>query len=161
MPVTEYELDDVDRQLLDLLQDDARYTAVELAEAIGVSDNTVHNRMDRLEEVGIITGYRAGVDHDRAGLGLYFQFDCTAHISDRGRVAEEALAIPEVVEVTELMTGQENVQIKACGRVDEDITRVAEELDGLDLEINDENLVREEHVDPLDFVAVEERMTED
>ena len=156
--MADYELDSIDRQLLNLLQTDARYTAIELAEELGVSDNTVHNRMDRLEEAGIITGYRVTVDRWRTGLDLYFQFSCTARISERAEVASAALAISGVVEVTELMTGQENLDIRAVGAVDEDITAIAEQLDGLDLEIEDENLVREEHAGVLDYVVIEDVM---
>lgn len=152
--MTEYQLDEVDKQLLDLLQGNARSKAIELAEEIGVSDNTVHNRIERLEEAGIITGHTTTVDHDRAGLRLHFHFSCTTRISDRADVAEEALALPQVIEVTELMTGQENLHIKAVGAEDEDITHVAEQLDELNLEINDENLIRTEHTSPLDYVTV-------
>jgi DNA-binding Lrp family transcriptional regulator len=156
--MADYELDSIDRQLLNRLQADARYTAIELAEELGVSDNTVHNRMDRLEEAGIITGYRVTVERGRTGLDLYFQFSCTARISERAEVASEALDISGVVEVTELMTGQENLDIRAVGAVDEDITAIAEQLDGLDLEIEDENLVREEHAGILDYVVIEDVM---
>jgi len=155
-PVPAYELDDVDRQLLNYLQEDARYTAIELAERVGVSDNTIHNRMERLEEAGVITGYTTLLDHDRTGLSLYFHFTCTTRISQRAAVAEEVMAIPEVIEVTELMTGRENLLIKAVGAQDEDITRVAEQVDELSLEIDDENLIREEHRQPLDYVTVSE-----
>lgn len=159
--VTAYELDDVDRQLLNLLQENARYTAIELAEELGVSDNTVHNRMERLESEGVITGYMTAVDYDRTGLELYFHFSCTARISKRGDVAEQAMEIPAVVEVTELMTGHENLYIKALGGVDEDITRIAERLDDLPMEINDENLVRSERSRLLDYVAVAEFVDEE
>ena len=153
-----YELDDVDRQLLNLLQEDARHSAIELAEQIGVSDNTIHNRMDRLQEAGVVTGYTTDVDLDRSGLRLYFHFTCTASISQRSVVAEQALSLPQVLEVTELMTGQENLQIKAVGVQDEDITHVAEQLDDLDLAINDENLIRTEHTQSVDFVELAEMM---
>ena len=159
--VTAYELDDVDRQLLNLLQENARYTAIELAEELGVSDNTVHNRMERLESEGVIIGYTTAVDYDRTGLELYFHFSCTARISKRGDVAEQAMEIPAVVEVTELMTGQENLQIKAVGAEDEDITHVAEQLDELALEINDENLIRAEHTALLDYVEVSELLDDE
>ena len=158
--MTTYQLDDVDRQLLNLLQENARYKAIELAEAIGVSDNTVHNRMARLEEADVITGYTTAVDHDRTGLRLYFHFSCTTRISARSDVAAEAMEFPQVVEVTELMTGQENLHIKAVGAEDEDITAIAERLDDLDLEINDENLIRAEHTTPLDYVEVLESVGE-
>lgn len=154
-PVATYDLDDVDRQLLNLLQADARYKATELAAEIGVSDNTVHNRMAQLEDAGVITGYGAAVDFDRTGLELYFQFTCTARISDRASVADEAMAIPPVLQVTELMTGQENLDIRCVATDDESITEIAQRLDKLSLEINDENLVRAEHTQPLDFVQVD------
>lgn len=155
--MTEYIPDDVDRQLLTLLQEDARYTAIELAEEVGVSDNTVHNRMARLEEAGIIKRYTALVDYDRMGLPLYFMFSCTARISERTRVVEEIREIPEVVEVMELMTGTQNIVVKAIGAEDEDITRVAEAVDELDVEINDENMVRSDWAMPVDFVEIAER----
>jgi DNA-binding Lrp family transcriptional regulator len=151
-----YELDDVDRQLLNLLQADARYSAIDLAEEIGVSDNTVHNRMDRLEEAGVVTGYTTNVDLERVGLRLHFNFTCTTSISDRKEVADKAMELPQIVEVTELMTGQENLQIKAVGTEDNDITRIAERLDDLALTINDENLVRDEHTKPIDLVELGE-----
>jgi DNA-binding Lrp family transcriptional regulator len=156
-----YDLDDVDRQLLELLQEDGRYAATELAERIGVSDNTIHNRMDRLEKAGVITGYMTTTDYDSTGLRLYFHFTCTASISKRSTVAEKALVLPQVVEVTELMTGQENLQIKAVGAEDEDITHVAEQLDELALEINDENLIRAEHTALLDYVEVSELLDDE
>lgn len=149
-----YELDDVDRQLLNLLQENSRYTGIQLAEQTGVSDNTVHNRMQRLEEAGVITGYTTTVDHERVGFELHFHFSCTTRISDRAAVADEAMEIPGVLEVTELMTGQENLSIKAVGKVDEDITEIAEQLDGLKLEINDENLIRAERDNTLDYVSI-------
>lgn len=156
-----YQLDDVDRELLTYLQENSRYTAIELAEAVGVSDNTVHNRMSRLEEAGVITGYTATVDHDRAGFPLYFHFACTTAISERAEIADRAMEYPEVLEVTELMTGHQNLHIKMVAVEDEDITRLAEELDQLPLEINDENLIRAEHAQPLDFVEVADRMQSD
>ena len=149
-----YELDDVDKQLLGLLQENSRYTALELAEEVGVSDNTVHNRMDRLEEAGVITGYTTTIDNDCIGLELHFQFICTARISERSTVAEEILAIPEVVEVTELMTGERNLLVKVIGAEDDDITRIAESLDQRNLEINDENLIKAVHTSHLDYFKI-------
>lgn len=50
-------IDDVDRDILQLLQRDARNTtAVEMGEAVGVSDATVRNRIGALEDRGIVEG---------------------------------------------------------------------------------------------------------
>lgn len=149
-----YQLDEVDKQLLGLLQDNARYTALELADEVGVSDNTVHNRIDRLEDEGIITGYTTGVDHDRAGFRLFFLFICTTRISERAAVAAEVVELPQVVEVTEVMSGERNLLIKVYGAEDEDISSVATQIDELDLEIIDEKLIRTEHSASLDYLEL-------
>ncbi|MEM4781209.1 MAG: winged helix-turn-helix transcriptional regulator, partial [Halalkalicoccus sp.] len=154
LDVDRYQIDDVDKRLLNLLQENARYTAIDLAERIGVSDNTIHNRMQGLEEAGVITGYTTRIDHRQAGFSLYFLFTCTARISQRSEIADKAIAIPEVIEVIELMTGERNLLIKVVGAEDEDITRIAERLDDLDLEINDESLIRTERTDALDYVRI-------
>jgi len=156
-----YVLDDVDKQLLNRLQENARYTATELADAVGVSDNTVHNRMDRLEDAGVIKGYGATVDKKAAGFDLFFHFSCTARISERTEKAQRALEIPAVVDVTELMTGQENLYITAVGATDDDISEVARRIESFDIEINDENLVRERHSKTLDYVALADNSGEE
>lgn len=62
------ELDPTNRRLLDLLQEDPRANAAELARRLGVSPPTVRERLTRMEESGVIRGYR--VDIDPAALGL-------------------------------------------------------------------------------------------
>lgn len=152
--MADYEVDDVDVQLLGLLQENARYTATELAERVGVSDNTIHNRMDRLAEAGVITGYTATVGHEPLGLDLHFHFTCTARISERAAVARQIMEIPAVIEVTELMTGRDNLLVEVLAADDKDVSRIAAEIDDLGIEISDENLVREKHVKPVDYADV-------
>lgn len=56
--MSESPLDDVDRAILHPLQQDARtLTPVDTAERLPVSDGTVRNRLARLEERGVVTGY--------------------------------------------------------------------------------------------------------
>jgi len=67
----------------------------------------------------------------------------------------------EVVEVTELMTGEHNLLVKAYGAEDKDITRIAERFDQLDVEINDENLIRDEHVKPLNYIELDRMLNDE
>ena len=60
-------LDDVDRQMIDLLRRDGRRTAPQLATDIGIGRATAYNRLDRLIADGIITGFTATVDHQATG----------------------------------------------------------------------------------------------
>ena len=61
-------LDDIDRRLIAALQDNARQSYRALGRRIGLSQPAVAERIRRLEETGIVTGYRATVDRPKAGL---------------------------------------------------------------------------------------------
>ncbi|MEW6472810.1 MAG: Lrp/AsnC family transcriptional regulator [Actinomycetota bacterium] len=60
-------LDEVDRQLLKLLQKDARQTNKELADAVGIAQSTCLERVRALRARGVVTGYRADVDLNALG----------------------------------------------------------------------------------------------
>jgi Lrp/AsnC family leucine-responsive transcriptional regulator len=61
-------LDRTDWQLLEELQRDGRSSYAELARAVAMSASAVAERIRRLEEAGVIAGYRATVDPERVGL---------------------------------------------------------------------------------------------
>lgn len=63
-------LDDIDRQLLHLLQEDDRLSLAELAKEIGIPASTVSDRIKRLQRNGIVTGFQAQVSPDALGLNL-------------------------------------------------------------------------------------------
>lgn len=64
------ELDRIDRSLLALLQRDARRTHAELAEQVALSPSACLRRLQRLERLGVIRGYRAVLDPAAVGRGL-------------------------------------------------------------------------------------------
>lgn len=155
-----YALDATDHQLLELLQTNARTGAVDLAEELGVSDNTVHNRIASLQEAGVINGFTVIINHDLTKWNLRYLFICTARISNRRSVAKNALALPGVTDVTELMTGQRNLHVKAVGADKQDMTDLATELDNFNLEINDEILIRDEHTASPNYDELEGQAAE-
>ncbi|MGY1705647.1 Lrp/AsnC family transcriptional regulator [Geodermatophilus sp. SYSU D00697] len=61
---------DVDRALLAALARDGRASYTELAERVGLSVSAVHQRVRRLEQRGLITGYHAKLDAKSLGMGL-------------------------------------------------------------------------------------------
>lgn len=65
-----YKPDSIDWQILEALQDDARISYTAIGKQIGLSRPSVSERIKRLEEVGIITGYRAVVDPSKLGLTI-------------------------------------------------------------------------------------------
>ncbi|MBY5957473.1 Lrp/AsnC ligand binding domain-containing protein [Membranicola marinus] len=65
-----HELDDLDRQILSILMTDAKMAYTDIAKQLQVSGGTVHVRMKKLEEVGIVKGARLEVDEAKLGYDI-------------------------------------------------------------------------------------------
>lgn len=63
-------MDQTEKRILRLLQEDGRLSNVALAEKIGLSESPTYRRVRQLEDAGVITGYAALVDQRRLGLDV-------------------------------------------------------------------------------------------
>jgi DNA-binding Lrp family transcriptional regulator len=107
-------VDDFDRKILALLQADARLTNNDLSERVNLSPSQCSRRRQRLEEDGLIRGYRAVLDRDRLGFPLVNIISVTlaTHNRDNARRFAELLArLPEVLEAHAL-TGEMDYFVK-------------------------------------------------
>ena len=101
--IVSIELDGVDRALLEALQEDARLSYNELARRVHVSPPTVAQRVRRLENAGVITGYRATVDPTAVGRPVIALVRMKCYGPRCITVHPELLDdCPEVVEVVRL-----------------------------------------------------------
>ena len=92
-------IDEIDRQILNILQQNARTANAEIARQVGMAPSAVLERIRKLETRGVIRGYEARIDPEALGLNLLaFVF---VRSDDRsGTSTGEVLAgIPEVQEV--------------------------------------------------------------
>jgi len=145
----DYRLDEIDRRIIYELMCDARTTsAPTIADQVNVSPGTIRNRIDQLEDHGIIRGYTAGIDFERADGHLTNLYVCNAPVSERKALAREASAVPGVINVRELMTGRRNLHVMAVGEDTEALRRVSRALSKLGLAIEDETLVEAETDSP-------------
>jgi Lrp/AsnC family leucine-responsive transcriptional regulator len=97
------DLDAVDWALLEALQEDARLSFNELARRVHLSAPTVAQRVRRLEETGVITGYHARVDPAAAGFSVVAQVRMKCYGARCITVHPELLDdVPEVLEVSRL-----------------------------------------------------------
>lgn len=141
-----YRLDEIDRRIVYALMADARNTsAPAIAEEVSVSGATIRNRIAQLEEHGIIEGYHATVDFEHADGSLMNLFLCHAPFGDVEGVARRIGTIPGVINVRELMGGRINLHVLAVGSNTSDLRRIGRELAKLDVEIEDEFLLQNEH----------------
>ena len=104
-------LDHVGWQLLAALQEDARLSFAELGRRVGLSLPAVAERIRRMEEAGIITGYRAEIAVDKIGLSVMAFIRVSASGKQYPAVISLARELPEVVECHHL-TGTDSFIMK-------------------------------------------------
>src|SRR5215831_18178675 len=92
------EIDAVNRRVLEELLQDPRLTMSELGRRVGMSSPAVTERVRRLEETGVIRGYRLELDPVALGLPIAAYVRIRPNPGQLPRVAELAQQIPEVVE---------------------------------------------------------------
>ena len=140
-----------------MLQEDARNnTASDIADSVGVAPNTVRNRIERLEERGVIQGYHPHIDYDRAGFQFRDYFVATVPISQRREFADKALDVDGTIGVVEILSGRRNLLIESVSADSDDLTRVASELESVDISIEEERFVKSSRVQPFDHFGNEE-----
>jgi Lrp/AsnC family transcriptional regulator for asnA, asnC and gidA len=94
-----YEIDSVDRQILTLLQQESRTPYSEIARQLIVSGGTIHQRMDKLKQMGVVEGSSINLNLQKIG------YDVTAFLGihlnssrELANVINELKKMPEVVE---------------------------------------------------------------
>lgn len=144
-----FQIDTIDEQILYHLSQEARHTsAPDIAEQVDVSAPTVRNRIRRLEEMGIIRGYHADVNYQRVGGRLTNQYVCSTGNRNREEMTQRVLDVPGVINVREIMSGKGDLRITVVGTDTDDLTRVAQGITSLGVEIDDEDLVHREYFRP-------------
>ncbi|MDQ3031505.1 MAG: Lrp/AsnC family transcriptional regulator [Myxococcota bacterium] len=105
-------LDAIDRALLDALQDDCKQPLAKLGERVGLSAPSVLERVRKLEQAGLVTGYHAVVDPRLLGLdvGAFIGIGID-HPRSITRFEEAVVAMPEVLECHHV-TGRHTLMIK-------------------------------------------------
>jgi len=92
------ELDSTDKKILSILMKNGKATYAEVAKAVHVSGGTVHGRMKKMEEMGVVRGSNIIIDHTKLGydisafLGIYLNKSSLYE-----EVSEELKQIPEIV----------------------------------------------------------------
>ena len=92
-------LDELDEKILDLIADDARIPFLEVARKCNVSGAAIHQRMQKLQQMGVIKGSQFLFDPESVGNGTCaFVGILLRDPSESDRVVAELRKVPEVVE---------------------------------------------------------------
>ena len=121
-------LDETGWRLLQSLQDYARLSYAPLGQRVGLSSSSVIERVHRMEEAGIITGYHAAVDLRAVGLPVLALIQLRSFVGQNCRqVIAKASELPEVL-ATYQVTGTNCVMLKVAAASMEHLEHIIEQL---------------------------------
>jgi len=112
-------MDRIDREILSALELDGRQSYAALADSIGLSKTPCWNRVQALEEAGIITGYRADIDPARINLGVMAYIQVIIDSTHREAFEQAVLATPAILECHTIAGEGDYVLRVACRDVDD------------------------------------------
>jgi DNA-binding Lrp family transcriptional regulator len=93
-------MDKFDEEIIRLLKKDGRIALAEISREVGLSSPTIKERIGKLEEDGVILGYRPLLEYSKLGLGMtaFIGLTLDFHTCCQGDVDEALKAMGEVVE---------------------------------------------------------------
>ncbi|MBL6430244.1 MAG: Lrp/AsnC family transcriptional regulator [Maritimibacter sp.] len=114
--MTSRPLDRLDSRILAILSEDGRISNANLAQAVGLSPSPCWQRVRRLEEEGVISGYRAIVDRAKLGSSEIVMIEVILDRHDDEVLESFGRAMQEMPEVLEVMltTGEYDYLIKVA-----------------------------------------------
>jgi Lrp/AsnC family leucine-responsive transcriptional regulator len=119
------QLDQIDLKVLDLLQKDGRLANKDLARIVNLSPTPCLRRVGQLTQAGYIRGYRAILDPAKLGFTLRaFLSLKRSRDSDRDKLVEQILAIPEV-QACHVVSGEFDFLVELLARDMDDYGRIA------------------------------------
>jgi len=120
-------LDDLDKALLSMLQEDARIPFADVARRLRVSEGTVHLRIQKLRKMGVIKGFYTVVAPDKVGKGLTAIMAVKADPAKYPEVLGAVTAMRDVYEVYDV-TGEFYAVLKIRTSDMKSLTKI---LDGI------------------------------
>ena len=110
-PLKDIALDTTDRQIIAELAKDGRISFAELGRRVSLSSPAVTERVRRLEQTGVITGYRAEIDPRALGYSLTAIVRVKPAVRQLSKIAELAADIPQIEECLRI-TGEDCFYMK-------------------------------------------------
>ena len=125
-------IDEIDRQILNILQQNARTSNAEIARQVEMAPSAVLERIRRLEARGVIQGYEARINPEALGLNmLAFVFVRSTDFDGEAKTAELLADIPEVLEAHHI-AGEDCFLMKVRARDAKTLGRLLRERIGVD-----------------------------
>jgi DNA-binding Lrp family transcriptional regulator len=120
-------IDRLDVRLLEMLARDARTGIVELASTLGISRNTVQSRLRRLEQGGLLVGYRPEIDLAQAGVATQAFIGLEVQQGRLSSIVDALAEIPQVLEI-HATTGREDLLVRVATETQAGLQQLIEQI---------------------------------
>ena len=104
-------VDTIDEQLLDILKDNSRLSFADLGRKINLSPSSVRERVQKLEDTGVIKKFNIQIDNKKLGYDLEAFILIKVFQGQLKHVIEKVKDFPEIVE-THRITGNQNLHLR-------------------------------------------------
>ena len=105
-------MDEIDRKIINLLQEDSRKSFNKIAESLGIAVGTAYNRVKNLEDKGILKGYTIILDPTKLGYGLTALILIQADGRYLPEVEKQLAKLDEVISIYDI-TGDYDIAVVA------------------------------------------------
>jgi len=110
--MAKFKLDEVDHQILDMLIENTRIPFTDIAKKLLISAGTVHVRVKKMEEAGIITGSSLSLDYTKLGYSFIAYVGVFLNKTSQTTFVLERIAQIPFVTVAHVTTGKFNIFCK-------------------------------------------------
>jgi Lrp/AsnC family transcriptional regulator for asnA, asnC and gidA len=125
-------LDEIDHQILDMLIDNTRIPFTDIAKKLLISAGTVHVRVKKMEEAGIIRGSSLTLDYKKLGYSFIAYVGVYLNKTSQTKFVLERINDIPFVTVAHITTGKFNVFCKIRARSTEHAKEIIFLLDDID-----------------------------
>ncbi len=136
-----YQLDELDKKILKYLVANTRMAYTEIAKLLDVSAGTIHVRMKKLEDAGLVKGTTLTVDYEKLGYIFVAYVGILLIKSNKTQnVMKKLLEIPNVT-VASIISGKYNIFCKIRARDTQDAKNVIFKIDEIDDVLRTESMI--------------------
>jgi Lrp/AsnC family transcriptional regulator for asnA, asnC and gidA len=130
--MAKFRLDEIDHQILDMLIDNTRVPFTDIAKNLMISAGTVHVRVKKMEDAGIIMGSSLTLDYEKLGYAFIAYVGVYLHNTSQSKFVLERLKDLPFVTVAHVTTGKFNIFCKIRARDTQHAKEVIFAIDDID-----------------------------
>lgn len=136
-----FKLDDVDHQILDILIQNTRVPFTDIAKKLLISAGTVHVRVKKMEEAGIITGSSLNLDYKKLGYSFIAYVGVFLNNTSQTKFVLERINEIPYVTVAHITTGKFNIFCKVRARDTYHAKEIIFQLDDIEGVLRTETMI--------------------